>query len=52
MVMLLLKEHHRKRSKKIRRKKWQKKENALNASIVKEIGAQIGAGTATESEPM
>lgn len=48
MVMLLLKEHHRNRSKRV----WQKKENVLNASIVKEIGAQIGAGTATESEPM
>lgn len=47
MVMLLLKEHHRKRSKRI----W-KKENVLNASIVKEIGAQIGAGTVIESEPM
>ena len=46
--MLLLKEHHPNRSKRV----WQKKENALNASIVKEIGAQIGAGTASESEPM
>ena len=44
MVMLLLKKHHRNRGKRI----WQKKENVLNVSIAKEIGA----GTATESESM
>lgn len=48
MVMLLLKKHHRKRSKRI----WQKKEDVLNVSIVRGTGAQTGAGIALESELM
>lgn len=38
----------RKRSKRI----WQKKENVLNVSIAKEIGARIGVGIAIAKEPM
>ena len=49
--MAMLQSEHclaRKRSKRI----WQKKENALNASIVKEIGGQTGVGIVLEREPM
>lgn len=34
------------------RTKWQKKENALNVYIAKEIGAQIGVGIVISKEPM
>lgn len=48
MVMLLLKKHHRKRSKRI----WQKKENVSNVFIVKETGVPIGVGTVRAKERM